>query len=134
MARSTGLDPAVVDRLASDLADHAALRVPAALSGQVLRLQHVRKQAIQHMPLLIHRLTVQLRHMQMREDAPQRGDRVEYLRALLTRDPGVFLERHGEQLGKQDLQLFTDLRTDYEVLLSGVVLYIDMMAPTRLRA
>ena len=36
MVRSMGLDPAVVDRLASDLADHAALRVPAALSGQVM--------------------------------------------------------------------------------------------------
>jgi hypothetical protein len=42
MARSTGLDPAIIERLASDLADHAALRVPAALSGQVMLTQQVR--------------------------------------------------------------------------------------------
>lgn len=65
---------------------------------------------------------MQLRHMQRREDAPQRSDRVEYLKSLLTRDPGVFLERHGEQLGKQDLQFFEVLRIDYEVRVSGVVL------------
>jgi hypothetical protein len=69
-------------------------------------------------------------HIQMREDAPQRSDRVEYLKALLARDPGVFLERHGEQLGTQDLQLFEDLRTDYEVHVSGVVLYTHTIAPT----
>lgn len=31
------------------------------------------------------------------------------------RDPGVFLERHGEHLGKQDLGAFEGLRGDYEV-------------------
>ena len=81
------------------------------------------------MPLLMHWLTVQLRHMQRREDAPQRCDRVEYLKSLLTRDPGVFLERHGEQLGKQDLQLFEDLRTDYEVHVSGGVMLSTLSVP-----
>lgn len=68
---------------------------------------------------------MQLWPVQMREDAPQRSDRVEYLKALLARDPGVFLERHGKQLGKQDLQLFEDLRADYEVPVGGAVLQTD---------
>lgn len=44
---------------------------------------------------------------------------MEYLKALLERDPGVFLERHGEHLQQQDLTAFEGLRSDYEV--RGVV-------------
>lgn len=58
---TVGLDAATVDALASRLADNTSLRLPGSLSGQV------------------------------QEEAPARSKRVEYLTALLQRDPGVFL-------------------------------------------
>ncbi len=58
-----GLDDATVDSLASRLADDASMALPGSLSGQV------------------------------QDDAPARSKRVEYLHALLQRDPGVFLGR-----------------------------------------
>lgn len=38
-----------------------------------------------------------------------------YMRSLLERDPGVFLERYGEILSEGELQQFHPLRDDYEV-------------------
>lgn len=54
---------------------------------------------------------------QTRSSADSRCARSEYLAALLSRDPGVFLERHGELLPASDLSMFQRLRTDYEVSL-----------------
>ncbi|KFM28605.1 hypothetical protein F751_6364 [Auxenochlorella protothecoides] len=41
--------------------------------------------------------------------------RREYVAALLQRDPGVFLERHGEHLSANELMHFESLRSDHEV-------------------
>lgn len=38
-----------------------------------------------------------------------------YLRSLLERDPGVFLERYGDSLEQEELVEFEGLRDDYEV-------------------
>lgn len=43
------------------------------------------------------------------------SERLEYVCALLQRDPGVFLERHGEHLLEQELVHFEALRSDHEV-------------------
>ncbi len=44
------------------------------------------------------------------------AEKQQYLRALLQHDPGVFLERHGKLIGKQERSFFEPLRTSsYEV-------------------
>ena len=49
-------------------------------------------------------------------EQPSAEKRQEYLRALLLRDPGVFLERHGDQLDAKELAAFEPLRGgSYEV-------------------
>lgn len=48
-------------------------------------------------------------------EQPTVEKRQQYLEALLLRDPGVFLERHGEMLTQQERQAFQPLRGDYEV-------------------
>ena len=50
-----------------------------------------------------------------RNGAPTSQQTIEYLRALLQRDPGVFLERYGELLAPDELRCFEALRSDYEV-------------------
>ena len=43
-------------------------------------------------------------------------DKEAYLKALLLHDPGVFLERHGSLITKEQLVAFEDLRKDsYEI-------------------
>ncbi len=48
-------------------------------------------------------------------EQPSLQKRKEYVRALLLRDPGVFLERYGELLDAQGRAAFEPLRGDYEV-------------------
>ncbi|GAB4820159.1 hypothetical protein N2152v2_007205 [Parachlorella kessleri] len=49
-------------------------------------------------------------------EQPSAEKRQEYLKVLLLRDPGVFLERHGDQLGVEELAAFEPLRDgSYEV-------------------
>ena len=48
--------------------------------------------------------------------APTLEDRKQYLQALLSHDPGVFLERHGKTLNAKQRQYFEPLRKgSYEV-------------------
>lgn len=42
-------------------------------------------------------------------------DKLDYLKALLQHDPGVFLERHGALITKKQRVFFEPLRDDYEV-------------------
>lgn len=78
----------VVTELAARLADHALIRLP----GSAMRSGSENDTA-----------------------AAARGRRVEYLTALLEKDPGVFLERHGDLLQLSDYGAFDGLRGDYEV-------------------
>lgn len=51
----------------------------------------------------------------MAQDGFSEKDKINYLSALLQHDPGVFLERHGALLNKQQRIYFEPLREDYEV-------------------
>lgn len=83
------LEPGVV-KLVSHLTDHPRLRLPGSLTqGDALA--------------------------STRPDADARRARSDYLSGLISKDPGVFLERHGELLSATDLNLFDRLRDDYEV-------------------
>lgn len=61
------------------------------------------------------RLPGSLTQLSTATDAGAKSARSDYLSAILSKDPGVFLERHGELLTASELMLFESLRTDYEV-------------------
>ena len=50
------------------------------------------------------------------KQSPTLQDKEAYVQALLLHDPGVFLERHGSMISKEQLSAFVDLRKDsYEI-------------------
>lgn len=85
-SRTPSLQPAAVDKIASHLAGDPRLRLPGSLT-----------------------------QTSVGTDADAGRARLDYLSALLSKDPGVFLERHGELLPASELSLFESLRDDYEV-------------------